>query len=170
MNRLELGQQNIGTPVMQAYESLVDTIDQTGWPDFQREPVGYYFEKMIGHWLLQLMDKALFDEQLANVDTISVSTITLLLLRDMFRHNAPILRIDAANEQWVDPLFERVAVRLGLPVAAFLTHTSPFELEDMGNCRWATDLSKPFGIVPLKLFACHSAIVTGVQEEFDIPN
>ncbi len=64
---------------MAAYEALVDTADQKSWEDFNRKPVSYYFEKMIGHWLLNLMDKALTDKQLAAVEPVQVQILVLSL-------------------------------------------------------------------------------------------
>ena len=36
----------------------------------------------------------------------------------------------------------------------------------MTDCEWARTLGAPFGLQAEKLFARHSAIVTGVRDEF----
>jgi hypothetical protein len=166
MDRKQLGQQQLGAPVTAAFEALVDTVDQKPWPDFHREPVGYYFSKMLGGWLLRLMDNALSDEQLRAVSPPEVSVTALLLLRDMFRHNSNLLRPDARGAPWVEELFQEVAEKLGLPGDRIRDDGQPYELDDMENCGWAKAIAAPFGIVPEKLFACHSAIVTGAIKEF----
>src|SRR5689334_22221423 len=101
MNRTQLGQQKLGVPVSEAFDALVEAVDAKPWPDFEREPVGYYFEKMIGSWLLRLMDNALTDAQLQAVVPADVTTITLSLLRDMFRHNWRLLRPATADARWI---------------------------------------------------------------------
>ena len=166
MDRMQLGQQQLGAPVMAAFEELADTIDQKPWTDFRREAVVYYFDKMMGGWLLRLLDKALSDTQLREVRRVDVSFIVLVLFRDMCRHNSSLLRPNAVDGDWIDPLFQELASKLGLPVDAMSDDGKPYELEDMNNCGWAKAISAPFGIMPEKLFACHSAILKGVKEEF----
>jgi hypothetical protein len=65
MDRKQLGQQRLGEPVMAAFDGLVKAVDRQPWADFRREPVGYYFSKMLGGWFLRLADGALSDAQLA---------------------------------------------------------------------------------------------------------
>jgi hypothetical protein len=162
--RRQLGQQRLGAPVMTAFEALIEAVDANSWSDFRREPVRYYFDRMIGAWLLRLMDSALSDEQLAAVPASQVYRVVVLLFRDMFRHNSDVLRPESADASWVEPLFEVVSARLGLAVQVMQDNVAPYELDDMGNCEWARSLSAPFGMVPQKLFACHSAVVTGARE------
>ena len=166
MDRKQIGQQRLGTPLMATFEALVDTIDQKGWHDFNRGPVGYYFTKMLGHWLLHLMDKSLTDEQLQLVSPEDVRVATLLLLRDMFRQNPDLLRPGIRSDSWVEPLFMEVVIKLAVSVDRFDDDGQPYELEDTSNCGWAESIAKPFGIIPQKLFACHSAIIEGVRSEF----
>jgi hypothetical protein len=90
--RRQLGQQRLGAPVMTAFEALIEAVDANSWSDFRREPVRYYFDRMIGAWLLRLMDSALSDEQLAAVPASQVYRVVVLLFRDMFRHNSDVLR------------------------------------------------------------------------------
>ena len=165
MDRKQIGQQRLGTPVMAAYEALVNVVDRKPWPDFEREPVEYYFSKMIGGWLLRLMDSALSDKQLKAVAPHDVTAITLLLFRDMFRHDHRLVRPDTAEAGWVDELFLEVADDLKLPAAKLRDDGQAYELDDIDNCGWARTLAAPFGIMAEKLFACHSAIVTGAREE-----
>lgn len=166
MDRKKVGQQRLGAPVMATFDALVNAVDRKPWHDFQREPVGYYFSKMIGGWLLRLMDNALSDKQLQAVKPEDVTTITLLLFRDMFRHNSRLLRPATADPGWVEELFSEVAGELKLPVARLRDDGQVYELDDMDNRGWAKTLSAPFGLPSEKLFACHSAIVTGAREEF----
>ena len=106
MDRKELGRRQLGAPVMATFAALVDLVDQKAWPDFHREPVGYYFGKMIGGWLLRLLDNALSDAQLCAVTRAEVSVIVLSLFRDMFRHNHKLLRPKARDDGWVEPVFQ----------------------------------------------------------------
>ena len=57
MDRKQVGQQRLGAPISDTFDALVNAVDRKPWTDFQREPVGYYFSKMIGAWLLRLMDE-----------------------------------------------------------------------------------------------------------------
>ena len=54
--RKRLGEEKVGGPVMEAFEAVVDTVDGKRWPDFQRAPVGYYFNRMIAKWVLELIE------------------------------------------------------------------------------------------------------------------
>jgi len=166
MQRKQLGQQRLGAPIGDTFNALVTAVDQKPWPDFQREPVGYYFSKMVGSWLIRLMDSALSDKQLAAVQPEDVKAITLLLFRDMFRHNSRLLRPETAEPGWVEDLFKEIAAELKLPAARLHDDGQPYEIEDIDNCGWAETLAAPFGLPAEKLFVCHHAIVTGVQEEF----
>ena len=166
MDRKQVGQQRLGAPISDTFDALVNAVDRKPWTDFQREPVGYYFSKMIDAWLLRLMDSALSDKQLQAVAADDVKAITLLLFRDMFRNNSRLLRPDTADVGWVEELFKEVTADLKLPAARIGDNGQPYELDDMGNCGWARTLAAPFGFPAEKLFACHSAIVTGAQEEF----
>ncbi|MBO0759287.1 MAG: hypothetical protein J2P54_25895 [Bradyrhizobiaceae bacterium] len=166
MDRKQVGQQRLGVPVIATFDALVDAIDRKGWRDFQRGPVGYYFSKMIGGWLLRLMDDALSDEQLRAAAPEDATAITLLLLRDMFRHNSHLLRPNTSDAGWVEQLFSEVAADLKLPAARLNDNGQLYELNDMDNCGWARTLAAPFEIPAEKLFACHSAIVTGARDEF----
>lgn len=166
MDRKQLGQQRLGEPVTAAFDALVNAVDQQPWADFRREPVGYYFSKMLGGWFLRLADGSLSDAQLASVTRSDVLAASLLLLRDMFRHNAGLLRPATANGGWVDPLFTEVATEVGLPVSRLADDGRPYELDDMSACGWARPLAAPFGFPAEKLFATHSAILSGAREEF----
>jgi hypothetical protein len=126
----------------------------------------YYFKKMIGWWLLRLMDGALSDRQLQAVAPEDVKAVTVLLFRDMFRHNSCLLRPQTPDAGWVDELFKEVAADLELPAIRLRDDGQPYEIDDIDNCGWARTLAAPFGFPAEKLFACHSAIVTGAQEEF----
>ena len=165
-NRKQLGQQRLGTPVMDAFGAVVDCVERERWPDFRREPVRFYYDRMVGNWLLRLMDTALSDEQLARVGAQQVYGLVLSLLRDMLRHNAALIRPEVPSAGWVDTLIGKAADSLGVPRASLADDGQPYELDDMANCGWARALSAPFGLVPEKLFACHSSIVTGVREEY----
>ena len=57
-----------------------------------------------------------------------------------------------------------------LPAGRLRDDGQPYELEGIDNCTWARTLAAPFGFPAEKLFACHSAIVTGAQEEFGTRN
>jgi len=164
--RKQVGQQRLGAPIHATLDALVSAVDRKPWTDFQREPVRYYFDKMIGWWLLRLMDGALSDPQLQAVASDDVKAVTLLLVRDMFRHNSRLLRPQTANAAWIDELFEELAASLELPAGRLRDDGQPYEIEDIDNCAWARTLAAPFGLPAEKLFACHSAIVTGALEEF----
>ena len=166
MGRKELGQQRLGAPIGDTFNALIAAVDEKPWADFQREPVGYYFSKMIGGWLIKLMDGALSDKQLAAVAPEDVKVVTLLLFRDMFRHTSGVLRPQTNDTLWVEPLFKEIATGLGLPPARLQDDGRPYEIGDIDDCGWATLLAAPFRFPAEKLFACHSAIVTGVREEF----
>jgi len=166
MDRKQIGQQRLGAPVSDAMDALVVAVDEHPWPDFERAPVSDYFENMIGNWLLRLLDGALSDEQLQGVAPDDVTTITLLLVRDMFRHNSRLLRPATADAAWVEELFTEVAAALKLPVDRLRDDGRAYELDDIGACDWARKLGAPFGLPAEKLFACHSAIVSGARGEF----
>jgi len=166
MGRKELGQQRLGAPIGDTFNALIASVDEKPWADFQREPVGYYFSKMIGGWLIKLMDGALSDKQLGAVAPEDVKVVTLLLFRDMFRHTSGVLRPQTNDTLWVEPLFKEIATGLGLPPAPLQDDGRPYEIGDIDDCGWATLLAAPFGFPAEKLFACHSAIVGGVREEF----
>lgn len=166
MDRKRLGQERLGEPVMAAFEAVVAAVDRQPWPDLRREPVGYYFSKMLGGWLLRLADGALSDEQLDHLPRRDVLTVSLLLLRDMFRQNAGLLRSAVGNALWVDPLFREAAATAGVPADRLADGGRPSELEDSAACGWARALAAPFGFPAEKLFACHGAIVTGARDEF----
>lgn len=151
---------------MAAFDALVDAVDRQKWPDFQREPIGYYFSRMIAVWLPWLMDHALSDEQLNAVSSVDVTALTLLLFRDMFRHNCRLLRPDSQNADWVEELFYELASELGVSKAKLHDDGQPYDLEDIGNCEWARSLALPFGLPAEKLFACHSSIVAGARDEY----
>jgi hypothetical protein len=121
---------------------------------------------MIGGWLLRLLDNALTDEQLRAVASSEVNVLVLLLFRDMFRHNADLLRPGTRDTRWVETLFREIADKLGLPAERFCDDGQPYELDEITNCDWARALAAPLGLPPEKLFACHSAIVNGARDEF----
>src|SRR5262249_3852409 len=153
MDRKQLGQQKLGLPVMATFEAIVDTVDQKSWPDFQREPVGYYFNKMIGAWLLRLIDNALSDAQLAGVDATEVKVLVLSLFRDLFRHNHRLLRPSLESKEWVETLFSEIGHRLEIPANRLSDDGQPYELDDIGKCDWAKKLGAPFHVPGEKLFA-----------------
>ncbi len=154
MDRKQLGQQKLGVPVMASFEALVDSVDRKSWADFQREPVGYYFNKMIGHWVLRLIDNALSDAQLAAVDSTDVKVLVLSLFRDMFRHNHCLLRPSLKDGKWVEKLFGELGDQLQVPADRLADDGQPYEIEDMAGCDWAKRLGA-FGVPGEKLFACH---------------
>lgn len=167
MDRSHLGAEKIGEPVMEAYRALYARGEQKAWPDINWEPVNYYYDRMIGSWLLQLMDNALSDAQLRAVKREEVTLIVLLLFRDLFRHHSNLLRPAAASSDWVEPFFQEVARDLRLADDAIKDNGQPYEIEteDLQNCSWAKMLAAPFGFPAEKLLVCHSAIVTGVSEQ-----
>jgi hypothetical protein len=164
--RKRLGRQRLGAPIHTTLDALVAAVDRKPWADFQREPARYYFDKMIAWWLVRLIDGAVSDAQLQSVAPEDMKAITLLLVRDMFRHNSLLLRPRTASAEWVEELFTEVAADLEVPPGRLHDDGRPYEIEDIDRCQWASALAAPFGFIPDKLFACHSAIVTGAQKEF----
>src|SRR5690349_5554295 len=134
MGRKELGQQRLGAPIGDTFNALIAAVDSKPWADFQREPVGYYFSKMIGSWLIKLMDAALSDKQLQAVAPEDVKTITLLLFRDMFRQTSALLRPETADAAWADQLFKEIGAELGLPAARLEDDGQRYEIDDIDNC------------------------------------
>jgi hypothetical protein len=163
-SRALAGQQNVGMPLMKTFGAVIDAVDAQGWEDFHREPVGRYFDLMFGQWVPRLLDRALDDEKLQSLDPLEVRVLTFVLLRDLFRHNHAILRPQQPDADWVEPLFENLADQLGIPAERLVYGVEPFELDDMSKRQWAEALAAPFGIMPQKLFAAHSACVTGAVE------
>jgi len=166
MDRTQLGLQRVGAPAMAAYGALINAAGRENWPDFQRQPADYYANRMVAGWLPRLIDGALSDQQLQDLAPGEVAAFTLLLLRDMFRHNSALLRPHARDAAWIDELFLSVAAALGLPQSRLHDDGQPYELEDIDACPWAKTLAAPFGIIPEKLFITHGAIVMGAREEF----
>src|SRR5262245_10252779 len=115
MERKQHGQQRLGAPISETVNALVSAVDQKPWADFRREAAHYYFTKMIGWWLIKLIDAALSDAQLQVVAPEDVKTITVLLIRDMFRHNSRLLRPETTDARWVEDLFADVVADLELP-------------------------------------------------------
>src|SRR5262249_25178117 len=138
MDRKHVGQQRLGVPVPATFDALVNAIDRKPWSDFQREPVGYYFNNMIGTWLLRLMDGALSDRQLSAVAPDDVTAITLLLFRDMFRHNFRLLRPDTPDATWVEDLFLELASNLQLSASRLRDCGHSTELLLNVSCRWCS--------------------------------
>src|SRR5689334_19599580 len=100
-----LGQAKVGFPLMRTFNALVETVDAENWPDFRREPVGFYFKTARGHWVPSMIDHALTDEQLNALTDADVQVPALLLFRDLFRHQHALLRKNEPDAAWVDPLF-----------------------------------------------------------------
>jgi hypothetical protein len=165
MDRASLGATNVAEPLTEAFDNLCAAVQRKGWADFHRQPVFYYYDRMMGNWLLQLIDNALSDAQLAAVRPAEVHRIVLLLIRDMFRHHSGLLRPAAFDGAWVEQLFQEIATGLHLPADAIKDDGTPYGLGDLQNCRWANDLAEPLGLPAEKLFVCHVAIVTGITEE-----
>jgi hypothetical protein len=166
MDRTQLALQRIGAPAMAAYGALVNAATRENWPDFQRQPADYYANRMVAGWLPRLIDGALTEARLQDLPADEVATFTLLLLRDMFRHNSALLRPQAQGAGWVETLFAAVASGIGLPPSRLKDDGRPYELEDIDACQWAKTLAAPFGIIPEKLFITHGAIVMSAREEF----
>ena len=151
---------------MATYSAVINAASRKNWPDFQRQPADYYANRMVAGWLPKLIDGALSGQQLQSLAPAEVAVFTLLLLRDMFRHNSALLRSRTPDAAWVEDLFANVAASLGLPAARLRDEGRPYELEDIDDCQWAKTLAAPFGIIAEKLFITHGAIVTGAREEF----
>jgi hypothetical protein len=166
MDRALLGAKRVADPLTEAHRTLYGSVEQKGWSDFNWDPLSYYYDRMICNWLLQLIDNALSDVQLEGVKPAEVHLIVLLLFRDMFRHHSGLLRPAASNAAWVEPLFQEIASELRIAGEDIQDDGQPYELDDVKNCGWAKLLAVPFGLPAERLFVCHSAIVTGITEEF----
>ncbi len=164
MDRAQVGREKVGIPQMEAIEFILDVIDKKGWNDFNRSPVVYYLERMVSDHLISIIDNALDDNSLVNLDPNKVRLINLVLLRDHFRHNANVIR-KVDDETWIDEVFEPAFKKFEIKESDYKNFSSKFELEDMSDLQWAIDLSEPFGFMPHKLFITHSSIVTGVNED-----
>lgn len=162
-DRALTGQARVGYPLIQAFKAVTETVEAQNWPDFRPEPVQFYFEKALGHWVPSMIDHTLTDEQLDAVQDEDVHVLAISLLRDLFRHQHAFLRSSEPSSVWVEPLFESIAQRLNLPPSRLQDDRVPYDLEDI-NSLWPIPLTVPFGIMPQKLFAVHSACVTGCQE------
>lgn len=165
LDRLKLGQERVGRPITETFEALVEVVGQKGWKDFNQKAAVYYFEKMPGHWVPSLIDAAVTDDDLDMLSSNEVQILCLLLIRDMFRHNASMLRRARDKGGWVDALFEEIADKLCLPAKRFSDDGKPYQLEDIESREWAEKLAAPIGLKAAQLFACHQSIVTGVVEE-----
>jgi hypothetical protein len=165
MSRALLGAKRVADPLTETYRTVCSAVERKRWSDFDWDAVSYYYDRMICNWLLQLIDNALSDAQLEAVKPQEVHLIVLLLFRDMFRHHGDRLRPTASNGAWIEPLFGEIAGELGVPPEDIKDNGQPYGLDDMQNCDWARLLAAPFGLPAEKLFACHSAIVTGITEE-----
>jgi len=166
MGRKELGQQRLGAPIGDTFNALIAAVDEKSWADFSTRA---------GRLLFQQDDRRVADQadgwrplrqKTPAVAPEDVKVVTLLLFRDMFRHTSGVLRPQTNDTLWVEPLFKEIATGLGLSPARLQDDGRPYEIGDIDDCGWATLLAAPFGFPAEKLFACHSAIVGGVREEF----
>jgi hypothetical protein len=158
-----LGQAKVGFPLIRTFNALIETVDAEDWPDFRREPVGYYFKTALGHWVPSMIDHSLTDEQLNALQDADIQLPALLLLRDLFRHQHTLLRSSEPDAAWVEPLFTKVAERLFLPSGCLQDDGKPYDLENIDST-WAKPIAAPLGIMPEKLFMVHEACVTGCEE------
>ena len=163
-DRASLGRVKVGLPIMTTFETLVNMVDGKDWSDFRREPAVYYFERMFGNWIPSMIDGALDDSALETLDPLEVQILSALLLRDLFRHNAKLFR---ANEEsaWVESLFAEIGNTMAIPAERLADDGKPYELDNPELADWANTLAAPFGMMGIKLFMCHSSIVTGAAEE-----
>ena len=162
-DRKLLGQAKVGYPLIKTYNALIEEVDARNWPDFYREPVGYYFKTALGHWIPSMIDHSLSDQQLEALEDSDVQIPALLLLRDLFRHQHALLRKGEPDRAWIEPLFDSVAERLSLPSASLADESAPYNLEDIDGA-WSKRIAAPLGIMPQKLFMVHEACVTGCEE------
>lgn len=152
-----LGQERIGTPFFDTFETLVDAVDARAWPGFRREPVGAYFGQALGNWIPGLIDSVLTDSQLRSINPAASRLCAFLLLRDFFRHNHAAIRPNQPDAEWVEELFGAVAADLQLPNDPLLMDATPFSLDDPSQAAWATGIAAYFGIPALKLFVVHAS-------------
>jgi len=165
-SRVRLGQEKVGLPIMQTYEALGYTIDRKGWKRFRKQPIYYYFDRMLGQWLIESIDGCLDDAQLRELEPDESRIITLLLIRDMLRHNGEIVWWEGRSGAWIGAFFDEVAQQLDLPLDRFEDDGQPYNLAEGSETDWASRLARPLGISALELFASHAAIVKGVANNF----
>lgn len=164
-SRSELGKVKVGLPLWSAFETVIETVEARGWSPFRPEPVRYYFDRVLGHWVPGWIDASHPGEELEALDPDEVEIFALLLLRDLFRHCHRSLRPDVEDGGWVETLFEDVVEELELPSARFAAESQPFELEDLEQLGWAERVAGPLKLKPPQLFVTHAACVTGAVEE-----
>lgn len=164
IDRKELGQEKVGLPLMEAVMSVFKSVEKNNIEAFNKPVADYYIERVFYGRLLSLIDASQDDAALENLDENEVRFITLVLLRDHFRHNEDVLsKMEGSN--WIDDVFNSVFDDFSILSSKHEKFKEPFELENQESAKWADELSLPFGLVSFKLFILHSSIVTGVKED-----
>ena len=164
--RVRLGQEKVGLPMMQTYEALGYTVEGKGWKRFNQQPIYFYFDRMLGQWLIDTIDASLDDEQLGKLDPDESRIISLLLIRDMLRHNREI--VWNGKGQWIGPFINEIGKHLDLPSDRLADDGQAYDLQEQSNGDWAKRLALPFGIPAMKLFESHRNNVAEVAKKFKV--
>jgi hypothetical protein len=164
--RREISGARVATPILIVLDTLERELDHAAWSDVRQDAVEYYVEWMLCRSLPRVLDSL----PLAELDALpgeAVQRVTLLLLRDLFRHHAGWIQTAERGEaavRRVDALFAIVAA--GLAVA--LDEQPRYALDDLCDDAWAVSLCAMVGIHDpvqvARLFVWHAAITTAVQE------
>ncbi|MEZ6087207.1 MAG: prenyltransferase/squalene oxidase repeat-containing protein [Pirellulaceae bacterium] len=169
MDRKALGQQHFSEPMLQLCETLKETIARQNWDDFNPDPLVLYFESMIAERLPNLIDEALDEADIADLEDDQVHCLGLLLFRDMFRRFHRRLRPQTNRIDWVDPLFAEVAQQHEIPDGALVDDGEPYDVGDK-SAPWADALGSLVGLPGSKLVRAQGKALQHVQTNSPAPS
>ncbi|QDV14693.1 hypothetical protein CA51_46030 [Rosistilla oblonga] len=164
MDRKALGQRHFTEPMMQLSESLKAAIGSQDWQEFNPEPLVHYYQAMFAERLPELIDQAMDDSEIADLESDQVHCFGLLMLRDMFRRFHKQLRPDTADGKWVDPLFRQIADKHELPPEALVDDGKPYDVKDP-NAPWAGSLGALMGLPGSEIVRAQGRSLQTVQKQ-----
>ncbi len=165
--RSEMGEQKVGEPLWELRHA-VQALALTEYEHARMDALDYYIEKFLMNFFPEVVDEALSDEQLAQLDPETVKQIGFLLIGDailQLREQLVPAETHQADPNWHHQLVRRIAKLAGLADGPWVEHVLSDQAQGAEDAPLLGQLSDDLGVEVAKFFVVQPAMLEVVIED-----
>ncbi len=167
VDRQELGEEKVGEPLWELRHAA-NILAQVEFEHVRMDAIDHYIATFLMEFFPQVVDEALTDEQLENLDPDAVKQIGFLLIGDaivQLRGRLVSAELQQAEPGWHEHLVQRIAKLVSLQEGPFVQHVLSQPEVDVESDPLLMSLSQRLGVEVAKFFVVQPAMIEVVVED-----
>lgn len=166
-DRSELGAEKVGEPIWDVRHA-VNILSHTEFEHVRMDAIDYYIEKFLMGFVPGVVDEALSDEQLENLDPDTMKQIAFLLVGNAIvelRERLVSAETLQSDPNWHEQLIRRIAKLLALHEGPYIDQVLSEPPDDITTDPLIAKLSDEMGMELAKFFIVQPGMIEVVIED-----